>query len=181
MLKKLMPVVLALGGLGGGVGVGLALRPEPEEHAENSEPMADEGEHATEAETSDTAAHAETESGEPAHGSEDAAHALEYVKMSNQFVIPIVHDGRVVSMVVMSLSLEAKAGSTEAIYAKEPKLRDSFLQLLFDHANSGGFQGAFTDGANLIVLRRSLVEAAKEIMPDQITDVLISDLARQDS
>ena len=58
-------------------------------------------------------------------------------------------------MVVLSLSLEVEAGNTEAVYAREPKLRDVFLQVLFDHANSAAFSGSFTDGSNLILLRTS--------------------------
>ena len=70
----------------------------------------------------------------------------EYVKLNNQFVVPVVEDGRVAAMVVLSLSLEVEAGNTEAVYQREPKLRDAFLQVLFDHANVGGFCGSFTDG-----------------------------------
>ena len=67
-----------------------------------------------------------------------------------------------------------------AIYSKEPKLRDSFLQVLFDHANIGGFDGAFTNANNLAVLRGALREVAQKDMGDQVTDVLIVEIARQD-
>jgi hypothetical protein len=84
-------------------------------------------------------------------------------------------------MVVLSLSLEVEAGSTEAVYQREPKLRDVFLQVLFDHANVGGFSGSFTDGSNLVVLRTSLKEAAALVLGTSVKDVLITDIARQDS
>jgi flagellar FliL protein len=170
MLRKLLPILLALVGLGGGVGAGLALRP-----AHDPEP-ATEGDHA---EGEDHAAAAE---GEPdgEHAEEDAT-GPEYVKINNQFVVPVVEKGRVAAMVVLSLSLEVEAGNTEAVYTREPKLRDAFLQVLFDHANMGGFSGSFTDGSNLIVLRTSLKEAAGMVLGTAVTDILITDIARQDS
>lgn len=105
----------------------------------------------------------------------------EYVKMNNQFVIPVLEDGRVNSMVIVSLSLEVTTGSSEQVYSREPKLRDAFLQVLFDHANAGGFRGAFTDGSNLILLRKALLEKARSVIGEDVQDVLISDIARQDS
>lgn len=168
MLRKLIPVLLALIGLGGGAGAGLFLRP-PAEAAD----------HATEAEAGDQAGDEEaTDGGE--EGAEPEEGAPEYVKMNNQFIVPVVEDGRVASMVVLSLSLEVAAGNTETVYQREPKLRDSFLQVLFDHANIGGFSGSFTDGSNLVVLRTSLKEAAALILGTMVSDVLITDIARQD-
>lgn len=168
MLGKLLPILLALVGLGGGVGAGFLLRPPatPEEHAAEASEAAQGGH--------EDAATQET----------DAEHnegAPEYVKMNNQFVVPVVEEGRVAALVVLSLSLEVDPGSTEALYLREPKLRDAFLQVLFDHANIGGFSGSFTDGTNLIALRTSLKEAAAQVMGLVVTDVLITDIARQDS
>ncbi len=103
----------------------------------------------------------------------------DYVKLNNQFVVPVVEQGRVASLVIMSLSL-ATTGGSEPVFAREPRLRDAFLQVLFSHANTGGFRGSFTDADNLVVLRRSLLETAKKILPE-VTDVLIVDIMRQDS
>ena len=100
--------------------------------------------------------------------------------MNNQFVVPVVSGDRVQALVVLSLSLEVPAGQKDAIYAREPKLRDSFLQVMFDHANVGGFDGAFTNANNLDVLRSALREVAQKDMGDQISDVLIIEIARQD-
>jgi flagellar FliL protein len=47
---------------------------------------------------------------------------------------------------------------------------------------SGGFRGSFTDGSNLVVLRRALRKRPLAmILGDIVTDVLITDIARQDS
>ena len=105
----------------------------------------------------------------------------DYVKLNNQFVIPVVEDGNVAALVVLSLSLEVTTGSTETVFLSEPKLRDVFLQVLFDHANAGGFKGSFTDASNLVVLRQALQEVAMQVLGDSVKDVLIVDIARQDS
>lgn len=163
IMRKLIPVLLALAGLGAGTGAGLALRPAPE-------PAADAG-------TAEGAA-------APAHGSTetpDPELEPDYVKLNNQFVVPIVEDGRVVSMVIASLSLEVTQGASDRVHAREPKLRDAFLQVMFDHANAGGFRGTFTDAANLILLRKALLEMAKTTLGDVVTDVLIVDIVRQDA
>lgn len=158
-MKKLLPLVLLLIGLGAGVGAGIFLRPEPEPEeiaAEEAEEVA--------LELVD----------------EMPDLTREYVKMSNQFVIPIVNGSSVAALAVLSLSLEVPAGQKDAVYAQEPKLRDSFLRVLFDHANIGGFNGAFTESNNLAVLRAALRETAQKHMGDQILDVLIIEIARQD-
>lgn len=171
MIKKLLPLLLALIGLGGGIGAGILLRPDPVEVVE-IDPCGDVGvKDPNHAAAPDVAHTAETE---------DGASAYEYVKLNNQFVIPDLEDGRVVAMVVLSLSLEATTGSREVIYAREPKLRDSFLQVLFDHANIGGFKGAFTDSHTMSALRQALLEVARKTLGPEIHDVLIIDIVRQD-
>jgi flagellar FliL protein len=174
MLRKLFPVILGLAGLGVGVGAGIALRPEagsgPEADAEANGAAAAPSHDAEGGEEATDSGHAEGEGSGP-----------DYVKLNNQFVVPVVRDGRVAAMVVLSLSLEVEPGNTEAVYQREPKLRDVFLQVLFDHANVGGFSGSFTDGSNLIVLRTSLKEAAALVLGTSVRDVLITDIARQDS
>jgi hypothetical protein len=176
MIRKLIPVLLGLIGLGIGMGAGIFLRPAAVPAADTG------GEHAAqpeEAAAPDAVAKADHAEEAPKEGSAEGG--PEYVKLSNQFVIPVVEQGKVVSMVILALTLEVGAGTTEAIYAREPKLRDAFLQVLFDHANSGGFDGSFTDGANLVLLRKALLEAAQTAIGPNVSDVLISDIARQDS
>ena len=151
MMAKLLPVIFALLGLLVGLGGGMFLRP-AQEHGEGTVAQ-----------------------------SEKAPALTEFAKLNNQFVIPLVEDGRVASLVIMSLSVEILIGNTEAVYAREPRLRDTLLQVMFDHANAGGFKGVFTDGTNLILLRKALLEAARKVMGEMVQDVLISDISRQDS
>jgi flagellar protein FliL len=158
-MGKLVPVLLMLVGLGGGVGAGVFLRPEPAPGQSHD---------AEGAATRDPA---------PA----DPDTLPEFVKLSNQFIVPVVEKGRIVSLVILSLSVEVDTGTTEQVFAREPRLRDAILQMLFDHANTGGFRGSFTDADNLVILRRGLKEVATRELGSIVRNVLITDIVRQDS
>lgn len=166
MMKKLvLPLLLAVLGAAGGAGAGLALRPGAEPPAPAINPCGETGQ--------ETAGH------EPADGGH-AAGEQDYVKLNNQFVVPVVSGDLVQSLVVMSLNIEIRQGQRETVFAREPKLRDALLQVMFDHANMGGFDGAFTDGNTLDALRTALTESAREVLGDGVRNVLIVDIARQD-
>jgi flagellar FliL protein len=200
MLGKLIPAILALFGLVAGAGAGLFLRPS----APHSEAKAEDGAHEEAPAHGEALAHGEpsADSGEPDHGTEAPAgdglggeakdsHAApaekgdkpthDYVKLNNQFVVPVVQNGRVAALVILSISLEVTAGTSEKVYQVEPKLRDGFLQVMFDHANAGGFMGTFTDGSNMILLREALREVAQSTLGADVSDVLIVDIVRQDN
>jgi flagellar protein FliL len=156
MFKKILPVLLLFVGVGAGVGAGNFLGTENSEHDDPS------------------VEHAPAESHDAPDGD------FEYVKLNNQFVVPVVDGEQVSALVVMSLSIETIPGMTEAIFAREPKLRDAFLQVMFDHANIGGFDGSFTSSNTLDTLRTALREVAQMEFGDDISNVLIVGIARQD-
>jgi hypothetical protein len=167
-VKKLLPILLALLGAGAGVGAGILTRPEPPPPEAAMQPCGD-------------VPHAEEAEEAPAEPDPDAPPTAIYVKLNNQFIVPVVAEGRVESLVVLSLSLEVTPESSEAVFAREPKLRDSFLQVLFDHANAGGFSGNFTAGTSMTTLRRALLESAMQVMGPVVSGVLIEDIVRQDN
>lgn len=182
-MKKLLPVLIALLGLGVGVGAGLALRPAPEEaHAAGcvAPQEAPEGEAA---EAQAECAPAEADPLAPDEGRDrKPATELAYVPMSKPFVVPVFRDEKVVAMVVMSLSVETETEAAQVVEAVEPRLRDSFLKVMFRHANSGGFDGSFTTGRKIEDLKSALLGAARAVMPETpVEEVLITEIARQDS
>ncbi|WP_170327815.1 flagellar basal body-associated protein FliL [Ruegeria arenilitoris] len=170
-MKKLLPVIFLLVGLGAGIGAGVMLSPSESKEAakqEKSEPKAEKPKEKS----------AKAKDGKA--GKKDKPSDYEYLKLTKQFVVPVVDSERIEALVTMSLSLEITPGMTEAFYAVEPKLRDGFLQVMFDHANTGGFDGAFTESDNLKVLRKALLETARRDLGDDVSQVLIMSVSRQD-
>jgi len=159
-MGALLPVVLLILGVGAGLGAGFALRYSPQELGADAE-VAEEH----------SGAEMDAKAPEP---------ELSYVKINNQFVVPIIKQDRVSALVVLSLSLETLASETSAVYDREPKLRDAFLQVLFDHAYLGGFDGVYTASTAMNALRRSLLASARKVVGTNIFDVLITDIVRQD-
>ncbi|UWQ32895.1 flagellar basal body-associated FliL family protein [Leisingera sp. M527] len=164
MLSKLLPVTLLIIGTGGGIGAGIMLAPPPEEN---------------QAAAGGEAAPAPKEAAEETE-EESEENQREYIKVGDQFVVPIVERDQMTSLVVISLSLEVKKGIAEKVHSYAPKLRDVFLQVLFDHANMGGFRGAFTRSDVLEPLRTALREAAQKHIGKGVYDVLIMEISRQD-
>ncbi len=171
-MSKLLPILLIIIGTIAGGAAGLYLRPVPEAdmsatdegdgHAPAAAPVAHSGGHGD------------------GHGGEDTETAV-FVKLNNQFVVPVVKGGRVAALVVMSLSLEVGAGGREQVYGLEPKIRDALLTVLFEHANAGGFDGNFTATRNMDMLRRALKQASHQVMgSDIVANVLVMDIVRQD-
>jgi hypothetical protein len=94
-------------------------------------------------------------------------------------IVPIVSQDKVASLVVLSLSIEVKGGFSKEVYDREPALRDAFLQALFRHANTGGFNGDFTSGEKMADLRRALNSAAAQVLGSTMIQVLVTDILRQ--
>ncbi len=174
-MGKLLPIILAIVGLGAGIGAGLMLRSDPTEEATDANCT-------PEGEASDTLSVPDGNIGPEGENHGDAAQEEpNYVKLNNQFVVPVVKSGKVVSLVVMSISLETQSGGNEKVFAREPKLRDAFLRVMFDHANAGGFDGAFTEAGKMNILRQALLETARNILGATVLDVMITDIIRQDN
>lgn len=166
MKRLLIPLFLALIGTGAGIGAGLALAPPPGDcAAAQGEDCAGADDHADEGEGS---------------VEDDGSAEFDYVRFSNQFVVPVVRADNIQSLVVMSLTLEVELGANEQIFTLEPKLRDQMLRVLFDHANAGGFDGQYTSTGSMETLTRSLLEAARAVAGGVVRDILVADIVRQD-
>lgn len=156
-MLKFLPILLPVLGLGAGVGAGMFLPPPAQPAADCPAPETPVA--LAEQEKSDT--------------------PVDYMKLDNQFVVPLVDGNEVKSMVIVSLSLEIAQGRQEEIYAIEPKLRDVFLRVLFDHASLGGFEGNFLSHLGLDTLRLALRETGQTTAGPILRDVLIVDLVKQ--
>lgn len=165
-MGKLLPLILAVIGTLGGGGAGYMLRPAPVEQVEQA------GDHAEDA---------HKDGGHKTDDPSDDADLPAFVKLNNQFIVPVVYQDEVAALVVLSLTLETTADATTLLYNQEPKIRDTALRVLFNHAYSGGFDGHFTTPEKLDVLRKNLREAVNDLSGGKVRDVLITDIIRQDS
>lgn len=206
MLRKLLPIVLSLAAfLGGAAGGEMLRRPPPgtEAAAETPAEGAENGHDAEAAPAADApagGAEGHAEPAPPAHDSAPATHAAPsggqgggtagqgaseeipataWFEFPQQFLVPILYDGRLDSTMILTLSVEMPGAARETVYAHDIKLRDALLRQLLIHANTGGFDGNFTSEAQLRKLRAVLTAAVQGVVPE-ITDVLIGDIGRQE-
>ena len=174
MIKKLFALVIPLVALIGGVAAGDMLKPQSK-----AEPAADEASHAAEA--------GSHEAKEESHGSEGDGHGTEeepskaaWFTFPNQFFVPMMREGDMGAVMILTLSIETKEDALEAIKLEEHRLRDALLRQLMIRANSGGFDGNFTSESVLGSLRDDLLAAADQATELPVFAVLIEDIARQE-
>lgn len=150
-MAKILPILLMVLGLAGGLGAGFMMRPAAEPPAEDASPPAP-----------------------PVD-----APVTQLYELEGQFLVPLVEAGRVTSIVVIELALEIDDTANLAVAEKEPLLRDRMLQILFDHANTGGFEGMFTSNNNMALLRKALQDVATQVMGEGVVfEVLITNILR---
>lgn len=158
MKPFILPIVFVLVGGGAGAGAGLMLAPKAETAHEATTDVHEEADpHAV-----------------------PSDHGVEYAKLNNQFIVPVVRDGTTRAVVALNLSAEVVSGGQGDVFAVEPKLRDALFAALLEHARLGGFDEDYTDGDNMQLLRDSLRRTAVSVLPDTITDVMILDVTRME-
>lgn len=159
-MKFILPLIIIILGAAGGGAAGYFLQPEPQDadHACVCEDAIDAG----------------------AHGEDEPMEEFEYVNIEKQFVVPLIEDETLTGMALMSLSLEIAPGTREEVYAREPKLRDEFLRVLFAYASIGGFNGNYLEANDLKIVRSDLTQVAQNILGPIVNEVLIVDMIRQD-
>lgn len=97
----------------------------------------------------------------------------------SQFFVPMMRNGDMGAIMILTLSIETAEDQLEAMKRQEHRLRDGLLRQLMIHANTGGFDGNFTSEASMRVLRERLLDAARSATDLPVEQVLIEDIARQ--
>ena len=110
----------------------------------------------------------------------DAAPAVIYYKFTREFVVPIIRNGRVSSLVILNLNLEADASMERKLYDMEPKLRDNIMTTLITLSNDGTTFESMTSVKNYESIRSLVLQNLGSVVKEGITNVLIVDLAKQD-
>lgn len=172
-MKKIILLVLPIIALIGGAMGGEMMRGEKPPSAEHTEATADHGpvsdDHAEQPAADDHA--------DAGHGGEAATTAT--FTFPTQFFVPLMRNGDMGGMMIVTLSLETKGDSLAAMQQHEHRIRDALLRQLMSAANTGGFDGNFTLEGRQRPLREGLLKAAKQATDLPVTAVLIEDIARQ--
>lgn len=156
-MKKMLPVLLLLLGIGGGGAAGFFLKPAPE---------LPEGE-------DQAAAPAEIQSA-------DEKTTRNYIKVGRQTIVPVVEGGQTTALMLFELAIDVPSSRAGDVHDMEPRLRDAFLRELFRMSHTGAFLNNFTDDRIIEELRQSLTRAAREHLGNDVKEVLILDVMRQE-
>lgn len=177
-MAKLLPILIVLLGLFGGVGAGFVLKPAAEAQEDGDGIAGAIPGQGTDGAGSDIGG---APAPRPAAAPPPPLETRDLTSLANQFFVPVIQQDKVVAMVAMSLTLEVVQGHGDTALSHEPRLRDAFLQVMFDHANVGGFDGVFTQQRNMTALRTALRETGQRLLGVSLIDVLITDIVRQET
>ncbi len=115
------------------------------------------------------------------HGKSDGGDEVTYQKFKRQFVIPVMSDKKIKSLVIMNFNLELNGDAPANSFSLEPKLRDAFMRDLLSLSNEGVFDGDFTSPETFEEIRETLLGSSRRILNDGVNDVLILDIAKRDA
>ena len=103
-----------------------------------------------------------------------------FIDMERKFVVPLVRGNRVRSLVVADLRLEVRASGESRALALKPKVRDALLDTLYAMAVAGAFDGDLYSNNVQDEMRARLLQAARQVLQDVASAILIAELLRQD-
>jgi flagellar FliL protein len=191
-MQKIIALVIVIAGLGGGLALGVALRPSggagPEEAAEV--PAEGDGAGNAAGAPSGDAADAHypavqsfrdrfvADQADDHDGEVSADH--DYVKVGRQLIVPLVEGGETRALMLFELALDVPQAMSDRAYSAGPRLRDAFMRELFEMSYTGAFSQTYTDERVIEELRGKLRAAARRLLGNQVADVLILDVVRQE-
>lgn len=118
--------------------------------------------------------HADTDS----HGNPTAG-AVDYFKFTREFVVPVMRESRVESLVILNINLEVDSRVSSKLFAMEPKIRDNIMTTLIELSNDGSTLEAIANLENYESIRATVLMNLQRIVPEGIRNVLIVDMAKQ--
>lgn len=115
------------------------------------------------------------------HGSSSASTGSAYFKFSREFVVPIIQNERVASLVILNINIESDAAMSDKLFSQEPVIRDVVMTTLIEISGDGRTFQSMTSIENYESLRSLILAALQKKFPDMgIKNILILDIARQD-
>lgn len=104
---------------------------------------------------------------------------ISYFKFSREFVIPLMRDNEVESLVILNLNLEVDSNESGSLFSKEPKLRDNIMSTLVELSNDGVTLDNFSTVESYETIRSVILQNLKDELGQGILNVLILDMAKQ--
>lgn len=183
MLNKIIPaVVVIVGAIAGGFGAQMLSGSPAEATADASEVEGDsKDEKAKDDYGGDKDKKKDAKAGD--YGDQkggDYGGATTYFKFSREFVVPLMRDDKVKSLVILNINIEVDANATAGLFAQEPKLRDNIMMSLIELSHDGVTLDNITDVESFETIRSVLVKNLKKIAPEGIKNVLILDVGKQE-
>jgi len=160
-MKMIVALILILLGLAGGAGLGVYLKPP-------DLPAGADG----------AAAQAPAKADRQKEEKESAP--PDYVKLGRQIVVPVVEGGETRALMLFELALDMAPGTAGAVFTHEPRLRDAFLRDFFAMSHTGAFLTTYTDDRVIEELRAKLLDSARAHLGDDVRDILMLEVIRQE-
>ena len=117
--------------------------------------------------------------GEDSHGGGGGSDVA-YFKFTREFVVPIMHDRKVESLVILNINLEVDSDISQQMFSMEPKVRDNVMSTLIELSNDGTTFENITDVESYETIRAMVLQNLQRVISSGIRNVLIVDLAQQD-
>lgn len=123
--------------------------------------------------------HAKDSHEKDSHGGGGSS-GVDYFKFTREFVVPVMRDARVDSLVILNINLEVDSSITSKLFSMEPKIRDNIMTTLIGLSNDGQTLDAISNIDNYESIRASVLMNLQKIVPTGIENVLIVDMAKQE-
>lgn len=104
----------------------------------------------------------------------------EYYKFTREFVVPIMRDETVRSLVILNINLEVESGMNSELFSMDPKLRDNIMSTLVALGNDGVTLERMTSAESYETIRSMVKKNLSSVVASGIKNVLIVDLGKQD-
>ena len=115
------------------------------------------------------------------HGASSGSSGSAYFKFSREFVVPMIENERVSSLVILNINVESDAATSDKLFSQEPVIRDVIMTTLIEISGDGKTFQSMTSIENYETLRSLILVALQKKFPDMgIKNILILDIARQD-
>ena len=177
-MRRVLPIVIVLLGLAGGVGAGMMFKPEPEARDPKDETASRDG--MPEGNPTHPAIEIR-DPGMPHEGAEEEPVEIRsYVNIGSQTIVPIVDGDRTTALMLFELAVDVEPSAHDAAVALEPRLRDAFLRELLRMASTGAFTETYTADWVIDELRHNLATAAHRFLGEGFKEILILDIVRQE-